>query len=357
MLQPRSHLLAWLLEQAPFGVAWTDGSGVVEVNAQGACILGLNERRLESSAWAGMVRLVDAAGCIVEEARRPLSIALCGQRVPRTRMQVVRPDGTRLHVDVEASPFGGGEGAVAMFEDVSWTLDAERRQVEWVAALGHELGGGLHGLSTAVTGASLLSVRDVDRARHHLQIAGREIRLMVRLVHDFLDAARLGVGALEVKAEPVDLPSVLYEAAEAAEAADPRHRVVVKVPSTLRARADTDRLKQILSNLLSNSAKYSNPGQLILTAQPDGERVLVWLRDEGPGIAADEQSRLFERFHRLPSKREGSGMGLWIARELALRMGGDLWVRSGAGRPTTFCVALPAEVTMALPAEQPAALG
>ncbi|MGA9524451.1 MAG: HAMP domain-containing sensor histidine kinase [Myxococcaceae bacterium] len=343
MSPPRDRLLAWLLEEAPIGLGWIDRTGTLELNAKAADLLGAPERRLDRTYWRAMT-LVDEAGCRIAMADHPLVRALRGERVPRTRVQVIRPDGIRVPVDVQAVPFGDG-GAVSIFEDASWLLERECNQVEWIAALGHELGGGLHGLSTAVTAATLLVEREDmrDRARHHLDIARAEIRVMVRLVRDFLDAARLGVGALEVRPATLEVPMVLAELADAAESLDPRHRVILQIEPGLRARADLDRLKQIMANLLSNAAKYSTPGLLMLGAQREGDRVLIGLTDEGPGIAVEAQAKLFQRFHRLPSKRDGSGMGLWISRELALRMGGDLWVRSAEGRPTTFCLALPAE--------------
>ena len=89
MPQGRASLLAWLLEQAPFGVAWCDGSGTVEVNAKGAELLGLHERRLDKASWAQAVRLLDSSGCFLEDPERPLSLALSGRTVPRTRLQVI----------------------------------------------------------------------------------------------------------------------------------------------------------------------------------------------------------------------------------------------------------------------------
>ncbi len=346
MAEPREKLLAWLMEQAPIGIVWCDRAGTIELNAKAAEILGLAERRVDMSRWAGLLPLVDAAGCIIATSDRPFARARAGERVPRTRYQVIRADGSRVPIDVQAAPFGEDGGAVAILEDVTWTMDSERTQVEWVAALGHELGGGLQGLTTAVSAAMMLIDREStrDRARHHLEVARREVGLMVRLVRDFLDAARLGVGALEIRTASVEVPLLLAELVDAAESRDPRHRVVLHVEAGLRAWADLDRLKQILANLLSNAAKYSVPGLLTLGAKREDDRILIWLTDEGPGIAVEAQSLLFQRFQRLPSKSEGSGMGLWISRELALRMGGDLWVRSAAGRPTTFCLALPVAV-------------
>ena len=231
--------------------------------------------------------------------------------------------------------------AIVLVEDVSWSLESEREQANWVGALGHELNGALQYFQSAVQAANLTVQREPPRAQHHLEAAQRQVKVMSRLVRDFLDAARLGAGLFRCEDEPVLVSALVRDAAESAELSDPRHRVVLEVEESLWVRADIDRLRQILTNLLGNAAKYSNPGLLRVGVQRDGERVVIYVKDEGPGIAEEQQHHLFRRYRRLPSRTEGSGLGLWISRELALRMGGDLWVQSAEGEPTTFFVALP----------------
>lgn len=338
-------LLEWLLEHAPLGIAWISGDEHVQVNAEAARLTGLSERRVPLPEWTRRVRLADAGGRFVHaEDERPLFGALEGRTTERTRMQILHRDGTRVDVCVQAFPWRTsqtGSGAVVLLEDVSWSLDSEREQAQWLGALGHELNGALQHLLTASQAAEVYLGRDPARAVHHLRSAQRQTRLMGRLVKDFVEAAQLGAGIFNCRDEPVAIGPLLSDLVESAELADARHRIVQSVSPDLWVHADVDRLRQIFTNLLSNAAKYSSPGQLELGARRDGSRVLMWLRDDGPGIPSEAREHIFRRFRRLPSESEGSGMGLWIARELAVRMGGDLWLQSSEGMPSTFFVALP----------------
>lgn len=338
-------LLEWLLEHAPLGIAWISGDEHVQVNQEAARLTGVQERRFALREWARCVRLADAAGRFVTDTgERPLFGALEGRTTERTRMQLIHADGTRVDVCVQAFPWrtaDTGPGAVVLLEDISWSLDSEREQAQWLGALGHELNGALQHLLTASQAAELYLNREPAKAVHHLRSAQRQTRLMGRLVKDFVEAAQLGAGIFSCRDEPLAVGPLLEDLVESAMLADPRHRIVQSVSPGLWVHGDVDRLRQIFTNLLSNAAKYSTPGLLEVGARRDGSRVLMWLRDDGPGIPSEAREHIFRRFRRLPSESEGSGMGLWIARELAVRMGGDLWLQSAEGMPSTFFVALP----------------
>lgn len=343
-MDARSLMLDWLLERAPFGVAWFDGRERIELNVEAMRITGLGERVVPVDRWTQVVRLVDGSGCAVHSDARPLFVAAGGETLPRTRMQVVRSDGTRLDVCVEAFPCeqdGAPAGSIVMVEDITWSLQSEREQAEWLGALGHELNGALQLFLTSTQAAQLYLGRDGSRVLHHLGSAQRQLTHMRRLVRDFVEAARLGAGVFTARPEVVLVDGLLEEIAETAELSDPAHRIQVTADKNLWIHADLDRLRQILTNLMSNAAKYSTPGMLQLGARKDGGRVVFWLRDGGPGISAHAQQRLFHRFRRLPSRTDGSGLGLWIARELAQKMGGDLWVTSAEGGESTFYLAVP----------------
>lgn len=337
--------MVWLLERAPFGVALCEGDGKVRLNAEAARIAGLTEREVELERWNQRLRLMDGTGAHpIEGERRPLMRALAGRRTPRCRMQVARPDGSRIEVTVEgfALPLGGGRYAgLAMVEDISVSLESEREQAKWLGALGHEVNGVLQLLLTSTQASQLHLTQEPARALHHLQAAQQQVQLMRRLVRDFMEAAQLGAGVFQCHDEPVLVSSLVREIAESAELADPRHRILVEIEDELWVRGDMDRLRQILTNLLSNAAKYANPGLLRVGARRQVDRVVIHVQDEGPGIPVEDQRTLFRRFRRLPSRIEGSGLGLWISRELTQRMGGELWLQSAAGEPTTFFVALP----------------
>ncbi len=338
-----SGLLDWLLECAPFGVAWYPGDGRIRLNAEAARIAGLRERVLPLSEFGDKVRMIEAARELGPE-ERPLFLALHGRRLPRTRMEVVRADGARVAVAVEALPWpsDGRPGAVVIVEDVEWSLEGERRQSEWLGALGHELNGALQHLMATVTAAEKLLHIDPSRAAAHLGNTRGQAQSMGRLVRDFIDAARLGSGTLQCRPVPVSLDHFLRQHAERAQLMDSAHRIFVSAEDGLWAVADPDRLSQILTNLFSNAARYADPGLLELGARRDEGRVLIWLRDEGPGIPEPLQPQLFQRYRRLPSRVNGAGLGLWLSRELALVMGGDLWMRSADGGGTSFFIGLPA---------------
>jgi signal transduction histidine kinase len=350
-----ARLLEWLLESAPLGVAWYAGGGRVRVNAEAARLAGLSEREVALRDWNRRVVLQDGAGRPLSAQERPLYAALGGRSSPRTRMEVLREDGTRVAVAVQALPWpmDGSPGAVVLVEEVEWALDAERRQSEWLGALGHELNGALQGLSVTAGAASrCMASGQVERAQAHLGSVQQQAAAMGRLVRGFIDGARLGAGTLDCRLEPVPLDLFLRECAERAELTDPRHKVLLAVEEDLWAVSDLDRLGQILVNLFSNAARYANPGLLELGARREGARVLLWLSDEGPGIPAELQPELFSRYRRLPSRVDGAGLGLWLSRELARRMGGDLWVHSRSGGGATFFVSSPAALVEGQAADQ-----
>jgi signal transduction histidine kinase len=121
-------------------------------------------------------------------------------------------------------------------------------------------------------------------------------------------------------------------------------------PSLPPVAADRDKLRQVLVNLVANAVKYSPAGgRIAVDVSADDGRVAIAVRDEGLGIAPSEQRLIFEKFYRADANMtrgvSGSGLGLYITRELVHRMGGTISVRSHPGRGSTFVVTLPAAVT------------
>jgi signal transduction histidine kinase len=339
-LEPsQAPLLHWLSEQAPFGVAWCVPAGPVALNQRGAELLAADRREYPREQFGALVEVIDSTGRVIPAEESPLGAALRGERLERTRVHVSRPDGHRTDLVVSAFPLESSPspGAVMLFEDASSSSESD-----WLAALAHEMSGALQFLINSIALAERVLEREPSRARHHLDAAGRQLPMIRRLMGGFIDAARLGAGPFEVRAQPFSVRELLEEMVEAHENSDPRHRILLEGEGEPRALADRDRLRQILTNLLANAAKYAVPGLLTLGARTEQDRVVLWLHDEGPGISESEQAVLFERYQRPPSHTEGFGMGLWISRQLAERMGGGLWVQSADGGPTTFFVSLPA---------------
>jgi signal transduction histidine kinase len=168
------------------------------------------------------------------------------------------------------------------------------------------------------------------------------------MVDDILLASRIDSPALEVATEQVDVASLAAEIVATARvhAGDGLTLELVAPPSPPIARADRDKVRQILTNLVANAVKYSpGGGRIEIDLNERDEHVDVFVRDEGIGIAPAEQRLIFEKFYRVDANMthgvSGSGLGLYICRELLHRMGGRIAVESEPGAGSTFVVTLP----------------
>jgi signal transduction histidine kinase len=172
-------------------------------------------------------------------------------------------------------------------------------------------------------------------------------RQQLALVEDLLDFSRIELNTLNVR--PCDVPlAPLFAEMEFVLASMVRHKpvraIVHPVAAGLGVHADRERLRQILTNLLGNAAKFTAAGAIELHAQANDAVVRIGVRDTGPGIAAEHLEAIFEPFRQVDSALSGlgAGLGLAISRQLSTLMGGALAVESTAGRGSTFWVTLPA---------------
>jgi signal transduction histidine kinase len=185
-----------------------------------------------------------------------------------------------------------------------------------------------------------------QRAAKDLENLQRSAQRMDRLIRDLLDSARLEAGGLPMELELVSAARLAEEAFAALLPLAQNKGVQLK--STLvgempEVRADTSRIQQVLSNLISNAIKFTPAGgEVVLRAERSGRQVRFAVRDTGPGIAQSELTHLFERFWQAQSTAHlGTGLGLSIARGIVLAHGGRLWVESRLGVGSTFYFTLP----------------
>jgi signal transduction histidine kinase len=193
-----------------------------------------------------------------------------------------------------------------------------------------------------------------------VDIAQRNSERLVRLVNDIIDMERLETGKLELNLRPLDLCALLKEAAAANAAYGARFGVTYRVncaEGLAPVIADSDRMLQVMANLLSNAAKFTRPNtSVVIGAVDDGEHVKISVIDQGYGISDSAQLRLFEKFsqgdHSNTREREGSGLGLSITKELLRQMNGDISY-STSSKGSTFYVRLPLAPCAETSAEAP----
>jgi PAS domain S-box-containing protein len=223
--------------------------------------------------------------------------------------------------------------------------EANRTKDQFLAMLGHEL---RNPLSPIVSALRLLRMRGVEGPE--IDILERQSRHLTRMVDDLLDVSRITRGKIDLRRRTVEIAEVVEKAMETAQPMIEarRHPVDIDVAREgLCVDADPERLAQAVSNLLTNAAKYSEPGSPIAVRANAGEgRLRLEVIDQGMGIARDMLDRVFDLFVQQPQTiaRSGGGLGLGLAivRNLVEMHGGTVSARSeGAGRGSEFAIELP----------------
>jgi signal transduction histidine kinase len=172
---------------------------------------------------------------------------------------------------------------------------------------------------------------------------------LVALVNDILDTEKLEAGAIDMRIAPTALGPFLHNAVAINRSYAERFKVHYELHGPLPAvsvRADPDRLMQVMTNLLSNAAKFSPEGGAVsIAAEVRADRVRVTVRDTGPGIPLEFQDRIFEKFAQADGSstrnKDGTGLGLWISKTIVEKLGGQIGYESTPGSGTTFYFELP----------------
>jgi signal transduction histidine kinase len=225
--------------------------------------------------------------------------------------------------------------------------EANRAKDEFLAVLGHELRNPLAPIQTAL---QLIALRGEMHERER-DVLERQVAHLIRLVDDLLDVSRITRGKIDLTRHRMELGVVVVEAIEMASPLieQRRHRLVVDVPRTGHlVDVDPGRMAQVVSNLLTNAAKYTpEGGEIEVTCRREGRDVVLRIRDSGIGIAPETLSHVFEPFvqaeQALDRARGGLGLGLTIVRNFVEAHGGSVHAESaGVDQGSTFTVRLPA---------------
>jgi len=242
--------------------------------------------------------------------------------------------------------------------------EANRRMDEFLGVVGHELRTPL----TAINGNIQLAERQLKKSinddgtyaddlasklelvQNLLDRAGRQVKLQNRLVGDLLDVSSIQANKIALKPEPCDLASIVREAVQDQSQLIPTRIIRLQMPAeaTVPVVADLDRIGQVITNYLSNALKYS-PADLPVEVSlvVEGKMARVSVRDEGPGLSAEEQQSIWERFYQVERIKAqsgsagGLGLGLHICRTIIEQHQGQVGVQSAPGEGSTFWFTLP----------------
>jgi PAS domain S-box-containing protein len=258
----------------------------------------------------------------------------------------VEVDGSELWLSFVA--VRSSNGVVYTFRDLTGDRGLEAAKSDFIATLSHELRTPM----TAVLGAAKTLLRDdialtPERRHQLLEMIGAQGTRLTQITEEVLLANRLDRGDLRIDSERVDLSQLVDHAVETMSHDAPESiSLSAAANGSPEAIGDRDRIEQVLVNLIDNAVKYSpDGGEVVVSTVPAAASVRVEVADQGLGIPPAEQEAVFEKFYRGdPQHRAvpgGTGLGLYICRELVQRMGGTIGVRSRPGGGSTFWFQLP----------------
>jgi two-component system phosphate regulon sensor histidine kinase PhoR len=254
----------------------------------------------------------------------------------------------QVNAAVITNSTGEREGTILVFHDLTRIKQLERQREEFVANVSHELRTPLSLIKGYVE--TLL-----DGARNNPEVAERFLKIIERnanrldlLIQDLLAISSLESGKVKLDLQPTELrPLVEKVFNDLHSRAENRGVKLVNELPTVTAKADVNRVDQVLANLVDNAIKY---GRAQGTVRVGGEktedgRLEIFVRDDGPGIPAESLGRIFERFYRVDKARSrdqgGTGLGLSIVKHIVQSHGGEVWAKSELGKGTTFFFTLP----------------
>jgi len=360
-----------IIDALPAGVVLRDKDGQLFIYNEAALKMALNWAEVQTARQTGEAP-IDPVWHIVGPDGAPVDIGFLpsqqaiqtGEPVKELQLFLRQHDGSIVPVLLNAAPVQDSDGnftrGLAVFQDITALKELERHKDEFISVASHELRGPL----TVIRGQAQLLQRQLRRqekqgelpptllhSMESMESIQAQTARMNDLVNDLLDASRIQAGKLTLQRGLVELMPLLTKVTQHWKPASANHTLILETDGStedVKGYWDAKRVEQIFNNLLGNAMKYSpEGGNVTIHVQLEGEKhMLVGVRDEGLGIPPEATSHLFERFYRAGnvSSIGGTGLGLYISRQLATVHGGDLWAESpGLGKGTTFYLRLPLE--------------
>jgi PAS domain S-box-containing protein len=296
-----------------------------------------------------------------DQGRFDMYVEVLERNEMRTMERQSAADGNHAWFHIVASPLDGD--VAVWFADITQRkryerdlVEADRRKDEFLATLAHELRNPLAPIRQAATIARNENATDAQR-RWSNNVIERQVQHMSLLLDDLLDVSRITHGTLQLRKQQTDLQSIVGAAVETARPLidERRHQLLLDIPESLEALADPLRLAQVLSNLLTNAAKYTNPhGTIKVSARQAGDELVIAVEDSGIGIAPEDIGKVFGMFAQLRTAQDhaagGLGIGLALAKGIVELHGGRIEATSGGtGQGSRFIVHLPNVVSGRLP--------
>jgi len=266
-------------------------------------------------------------------------------------VRITWPDGSPHWIKVQGIVIYNEKNVpVMMLGTILDTTESKRDEIrknDFIAMASHELKTPLTSIKAYLQLLSRkLAPSNDNFINSALHIANLQVNRMTDLIHGFLDLSKLEPGKLKLNLKEFQINELIEETISETILISPNHKIIYLPDEKITVVADREKIGQVISNFLSNAVKYSNKGtEINLCLKQQGGSVEVVVADQGFGIKAKDQERLFQRFYRVENARmkniSGFGIGLYLASEIIQRHKGKIWVESAENKGSTFYFSLP----------------
>jgi PAS domain S-box-containing protein len=258
------------------------------------------------------------------------------------------PDGSQRWFRLKIEPIA--EGALILSIDITREKEIDDMKTEFISMASHELRTPLSAIKGFISMLIEGDYGKVDKKfARPLALVSESTNRLIKIVNEMLDVSRIEAERVMVHVDTYQLDPLISEVVSNLKPlVDEKNlKLSVEKDSSLQISADKEKVIQILTNLIGNAIKFTEKGSIGINAKLIKNMVVVYVSDTGRGIAQSDKEKLFNKFEQLKSKKEGkvagTGLGLYISREFARKMKGDLWIeKSTGGKGSTFALSLPA---------------
>ena len=334
-------------------------TAVLESMAEGVVAVDADGRILMMNPAASVLLDLTGAGVIgtslfetvrSHELQALVRVVLQRQERCTQNVAIFQPQERILRLHGVPCQLGGvsGPGAVLVIQDVTESNRYEQLRKEFVANVSHELKSPLTSIRSLIETLLEGALQDAANNRRFVQLIDEDAARLSRLIEDLLALSQIESQAVPLQLSVVELRPLAESLLRSLQPALSQRQIAatLELPGGLAVRADPDRLRQVLFNLLDNAIKYNKEnGTIRLSAAADGAWVTVSVADAGIGIPSDDQPRIFERFYRVDKARSrelgGTGLGLAIVKHIVEAHGGRVSVKSQPDRGSTFTFTAP----------------
>ncbi|MDR2336556.1 MAG: PAS-domain containing protein, partial [Candidatus Nomurabacteria bacterium] len=351
------------------GVVAIDGQGNIQLINQPAITLtgfssivdalGLN--------FGTVIALFDKRGDEVNDSNNPILASIKSGSLFSSRAFELKSqsDGRKTPISLTIAPITGG-GVVVSFKNIEREIEEENEQMEFISTASHEMRTPIASIEGYLSLAVNPATATIDqRAREYLTKAVEVSKHLGKLFQDLLDTTRLSENRLKANPVPVEITELVKSISQelipqisekrlslsfngiylVGRSVNEGPKEARRIARVFYARVDVDFVREILSNLIENAIKYTQNGEIEIIVTGDSDSVVISVKDSGIGISKEDLDHIFQKFYRADSSDtriiNGTGLGLYISKQRAEELGGNLYAESELGRGSIFYLKLP----------------